>query len=74
MSIVVNITTITHVATNYNSDEIVFYNAAGEVTAIIIGVVLIIVGLSVILAIIFILKLKNDKRRCVTQSLKSQIR
>ena len=74
---VVNITTITRlsVATN-NNDGIVFYNnyTVGEVTGLIIGIVLIIVGLSVILAIIFTLKLKNDKHRRVKQSLKSQIR
>ena len=72
MNIVV---TITSVATN--SDEIVlnFYNTVGEVTGIIIGVVLIIVGLSVIiLAIVFTLKFRNDKHQRVKQSLKSQIR
>ena len=58
-----------------NSDKIVVYNyTVGEVTGIIIGVVLIIVGLSIILAIVFTLKLKNDRHQHVKQSLKSQIR
>ena len=74
MNITVNIYHYNHYCSYYNSDEIVFYNAAGEVTGIIIGVVLIIVGLSVILAIVFTLKLKNDKHQHVKQSLKSQIR
>ena len=51
-----------------------FSNAVGEVIAITIGVVLIIVGLSVTLAIVFTLKLKNDKHQHVKQRLKSQIR
>ena len=46
----------------------------GGVIAIIVGVVLIIFGLSTMLAIVFTLKLKNDKHQRVKQSLKSQIR
>ena len=49
-----------------NSDEIALkLYTVGEVTGIIIGVVLIIVGLSVILAIVITLKFKNDKHRHV---------
>ena len=45
---------------------------AGEIAAVIIGIVLIIVGISIImaLAIVFALKLKNDKHQHVKQSMK----
>ena len=49
---------------------------AGEIAAaVIIGVVLIITGLSVILVIIVItLKFRNDRHQRVTQGLKSELR
>ena len=47
---------------------------AGEIAAIIVGVVIIIMGLLVILAIAFALKLKNDKHHHVIRSLKSELR
>ena len=75
VNIIVNITTITSVAVN--SDEIVYikiFYTVGELTGIIVGIGLIITGLSVILAIIFTLKLKNVKLRHVTRSLKSKLR
>ena len=72
-NIVVNNATITSVTTNSHKIALKLY-AVGEITGIIIGVVLIIVGLSVILAIVFTLKLKNDRHQHVKQSLKSQIR
>jgi hypothetical protein len=47
--------------------------AAGKIAVIIICVVLMITGLSVILAIIFA-KLNNDRQRRVILSLKSELR
>ena len=46
---------------------------AGEITAVIVGVVLIITGLLVILAIVFTLKLRNDRHHVIYSS-KSELR
>ena len=59
------------VATNSN---IYFLYTAGEITAAATGVVLVIMGLLILLAVIITLKLKNDAHQCVIQSLKSEIR
>ena len=48
---------------------------AGEIAAAVItGIVLIIIGLSVILAIVITLKFRNDRHRRVKQGLKSELR
>ena len=49
-----------------------FYTA-GEIAAVIVGIVLIIAGLLIMLAIVFT-KLKNDKYQCVTRNLTSELR
>ena len=54
---------------------IVFYiYTAGEMAAIIVGVVLIIMGLLIIVAIAITLKLKNDRHQRVKQGLKPELR
>ena len=58
-----------------NSDNYVLYTA-GEVTGVVIGVVLVIMGLLIILlfAIVITLKLKNDRHQCVIRNLKSEMK
>ncbi len=71
---VVNIVNLCIQASSYyNSNGYVSY-IAGEIAAVIVGVVLIITGLLVILAILFTLKHKNNRHRHVIRSLKSELR
>ena len=59
-----------------SNDEIVLtlYTAGEIAAAVITGIILIIIGLSVILAIVITLKFRNDRHQCVKQGLKSEIR